>query len=138
MKLVTNLVFKGECRQAFEFYAKVLGGKLTGMHTFGEAPGDMPIDPSFKDKIMHAWLDVGDQSLMGCDAPPGYQEDMGGFSATYHSQDAAETKRVYDALSEGGKITMPFNATFWSPGFGMFTDRFGTPWMVNTIPTDRQ
>ena len=72
MKLVTNLVFKGECRQAFEFYAKVLGGKLTGMHTFGEAPGDMPIDSSFKDKIMHAWLDVGDQSLMGCDAPPGY------------------------------------------------------------------
>ena len=59
---------------------------------------------------------------------------MGGFSATYHSDDTAETKRVFDALSEGGKVTMPFNATFWSPGFGMFIDRFGTPWMVNTLP----
>ena len=138
MKLVTNLLFKGECRQAFEFYAKVFGGEITGMHTFGEGPADMPVDPEYKDKIMHVWLQIGDQALMGCDSPPQYQENMGGFSATFHDEDPAEAKRVFDALSEGAKVSMPFGPTFWSPGFGMLTDRFGTPWMINTTAADQR
>jgi PhnB protein len=61
---------------------------------------------------------------------------MSGFSVAYHSEDAAEARRVFDALAEGGVTTMPFAETFWSPGFGMLTDRFGTPWMINTNPAE--
>ena len=65
-------------------------------------------------------------------APGHYFEN--GFDVTFHSEDAAEARRVFDALSAGGKVTMPFEATFWSPGYGSLTDQFGIPWMVNTIP----
>ena len=134
MKLVNNLVFKGNCREAFEHYAEVLGGEIKAMFPFGEAPGGMPTDEQYRDKIMHAWLDIGDQSLMGCDAPPAYQQDMGGFSVALHTDDAGQATRVFEALAERGKVSMPLGPTFWSPCFGMLTDRFGTPWIINTTP----
>lgn len=137
MKIVTSLSFKGECRQAFEFYAKVLGGKLTAAHPFGDAP-DMPVDARYKDWLMHAWLEIGDQAIMGADMPPEFAPNIdkpkNGFDVTYHTADPAEARRVFDALSEGGKVGMDFAATFWSPGYGSFTDKFGIPWMINTIP----
>ncbi|PII37641.1 hypothetical protein T190_30960 [Sinorhizobium meliloti CCBAU 01290] len=62
MKIVTSLSFQGQCREAFEFYAKVLGGRITAAHSYGEAPPGMPInDPKYKDWLMHCWLEVGDQ-----------------------------------------------------------------------------
>jgi PhnB protein len=134
MKLVNNLVFKGNCREAFEYYAQALGGQVKAMFRFGEVLHEAPVDENFQDKIMHAWLEVGDQALMGCDAPPAYQKNMGGFSVALHTEDAAETKRIVDALAQGGTISMPLGATFWSPAFAMLTDRFGTPWIINTTP----
>jgi PhnB protein len=136
MKLVNNLVFKGNCREAFEHYAEVLGGEIKAMFAFGAAPDGMPVDEQNRDMIMHAWLQIGDQAIMGCDAPPAYQQEMGGFSVAFHSDDAQEAKRVFDGLVEGGKTAMPFGSTFWSPAFGMLTDRFGTPWIVNTNPPE--
>jgi PhnB protein len=136
MKLVNNLFFKGECRQAFERYAEVLGGEITAMFTFRDAPADMPVEEGSKNLIMHAWLQIGDQAIMGCDTPKSHQQNMSGFSVAYHSEDAAEARRVFDALADGGVTTMPFAETFWSPGFGMLTDRFGTPWMINTNPAE--
>jgi PhnB protein len=136
MKLVNNLVFKGNCREAFERYADVLGGEIKAMFAFGDAPDGMPVDEQNRDMIMHAWLQIGDQAIMGCDAPPAYQQEMGGFSVAFHSDDAQEAKRVFDGLVEGGKTVMPFGSTFWSPAFGMLTDRFGTPWIVNTTPPE--
>lgn len=134
MKLVNNLVFKGNCREAFEEYARLLGGEIKAMYAFSDAPAGMPAEEQNRDMIMHAWLQVGDQALMGCDAPPAYQREMGGFSVAFHTDDEAEAKRVFDALAVGGTASMPFGATFWSPAFGMVTDRFGTPWIVNTNP----
>jgi PhnB protein len=134
MKLVSNLLFKGKCREAFEHYAKVLGGEIKAMFRFRDAPEGMPVDEQFRDWIMHAWLDVGDQAIMGCDAPPHYQRDMGGFSVAMHVDDSAEAARVFEALSPGGMITMPLAPTFWSPAFAMLTDQFGTPWMISTNP----
>jgi PhnB protein len=136
MKLVNNLVFKGDCRPAFELYAKILGGEITAMFAFGDAPGGMPVDETSKGLIMHAWLQIGDQALMGCDAPKAYEQDMGGFSVAFHTDDAAEARRVFDALAEGGTTRMPFGPTFWSPAFGGLVDRFGTPWMINTTPAE--
>jgi PhnB protein len=137
MKIVTSLSFQGQCREAFEFYAKVLGGQITAAYPFGEGPPDgPPMAPKYKDWLMHAWLDVGDQSIMGADMPPEFAPNIdkpkNGFDVTFHTDDPAEARRVFDALSEGGQIGMPFAATFWSPGYGSFTDKFGVPWMINT------
>ena len=134
MKVISNLVFKGECREAFDFYARVLGGEVTAMFRFGDAPGEAIVGDGWRDRIMHAWMDIGDQSIMGCDAPPAIQQEMGGFSVSVHLTDPAEARRIFDGLAEGGRIATPLEETFWSPAFGLLTDRYGTPWMINTQP----
>ncbi|SMO96747.1 VOC family protein [Paracoccus laeviglucosivorans] len=138
MKIVTSLSFQGQCREAFEFYAKVLGGKITAAFPYGEAPPGMLSDDRYKDWLMHCWLEVGDQALMGADMDeewaPNIARPKNGFDVTLHTEDSAEARRWFDALSDGGKQTMPFEATFWSPGFGGLIDRFGIPWMINTVP----
>lgn len=139
MKIVTSLSFKGECREAFDFYARVLGGKVTAAYPFGDGPPDMPIDAKYKDWLMHCWLDVGDQSIMGADIPPEFGPNIdkpkNGFDVTLHTEDTAQAKAWFDALAEGGQVVMAFGETFWSPGYGNLVDRFGIPWMVNTIPS---
>lgn len=88
---------------------------------------------------MHCWLQVGDQALMGSDMHSDWasriNEPKNGFDVTFHTEDRAEGQRVFDALSEGGTVAMAFGETFFSPGFGSLTDRFGIPWMVNIAPT---
>ncbi|MCV9907766.1 VOC family protein [Brucella sp. HL-2] len=140
MKIVTSLSFQGQCREAFEFYAKVLGGKITAAMPYGDGPPDMPItDDKHKTWLMHCWLEVGDQALMGADMDvkwaPNIEKPKNGFDVTLHAADKAEGQRLFEHLSEGGKVVMPFEETFWSPGFGSLIDRFGIPWMVNTIPS---
>ena len=138
MKIVTSLSFRGQCREAFEFYAKVLGGKITAAMPYGDGPPDMPVGEQYKDWLMHCWLEVGDQAIMGADMDvdwaPNIDKPKNGFDVTLHTEDKVEAKRWFDALSEGGKVGMAFNETFWSPGFGSLTDKFGVPWMVNTNP----
>ena len=138
MKIVTSLSFQGQCREALDFYARVLGGKVTAAFPFGDGPPDMPVDPKYKDWLMHGWLEVGDQALMGADMDAGWapniEKPKNGFDVTLHSSDKAQTQRWFAQLSEGGKAVMPFAETFWSPGFGSLIDKFGIPWMINTIP----
>ena len=139
MKIVTSLSFRGQCREAFEFYAKVLGGRLTAAFPYGDGmPGMEITDPKQKEWLMHAWLEVGDQALMGADMDlpwaPNIDKPKNGFDVTLHTGDIAEAQRWFDQLSEGGRQIMPFSETFWSPGYGAFIDRFGIPWMVNTQP----
>ena len=136
MKIVTSLSFQGQCREALDFYARVLGGKVTAAFPFGDGPPDMPVDPKYKDWLMHCWLEVGDQALMGadmaCEWAPNIDKPKNGFDVTLHTDDLAQARRWFEQLSEGGKQVMPFAETFWSPGFGSLVDRFGIPWMVNT------
>ncbi|MET0328801.1 MAG: VOC family protein [Luteimonas sp.] len=140
MKIVTSLSFQGQCREAFEFYARVLGGTITAAYPYGEAPSDMPFtDARYKDWLMHCWLDIGDQSLMGADMDtdwaPNIDKPRNGFDVTLHTTDIEQARRWFDALAEGGRTVMAFSKTFWSPGYGALIDRFGVPWMVNTMPT---
>ena len=139
MKIVTSLSFQGQCRAAFEFYAEVLGGKITAAMTYSDAPPEMPItDPKYKSWLMHCWLEVGDQALMGADMDAGWAPNIAkpknGFDVTLHTTDKTQAQRWHERLSEGGKVMMPFAPTFWSPGFGSLIDRFGIPWMINTTP----
>lgn len=141
MQITPYLNFDGNCAEAFAFYARLFGGTIDYQGTFGEMPAsdDMPPVPeSAKDRIMHVHLRVGEQALLGSDAMPGADATCGGgyqrpqgLWVSIQAADVAEGRRLFDALARGGQTVMPFGATFWSPGFGMATDRFGTPWMVN-------
>lgn len=131
MQINTYLMFPGTCEEAFKLYAKVLGGKIEAMMPHAGTPAEAHTPPEWKNKIMHARLSVGDQVLMGSDSPPQYQSKPQSFSVSIGLNDPAEAERIYNALSEGGKVTMPLGQTFWARKFGMFEDRFGIPWMIN-------
>jgi PhnB protein len=132
MQIIPHLNFNGQCREAFETYEKVLGGKINFMMTWAEMPGADQFPPEMHKLIMHATIAVGDQLIMGADSPPDRYEKPQGLWVSVNLKDAAEAERIFNALADNGSIMMPFQQTFWSPGFGMCTDRFGTPWMVNT------
>jgi len=127
------LMFDGTAAQAMPFYRSILGGKLDVM-TFGQAP-DMETDkmsPATAARVMHAMLSFEGGQLMASDTMEGQPfEGMKGFSLTINTITAAEAEKFFAALAEGGQVTMPIGPTFWAERFGMCTDRFGTPWMVN-------
>jgi PhnB protein len=125
------LNFNGQCAEAFESYAKTLGGEITFLQTHGDSPMKDSVPPDWQGKVMHATLKVGDRTLMGSDAPPDRYTAPQGFFISIALPSAAEGERIFAALTEGGRVTMPFQKTFWAAGFGMGYDRFGIPWMIN-------
>lgn len=132
MKFVPYLSFDGRCREAFEFYAKVLDGKISAMLSHGETPAGEHVSNEWQDKIINAHLIAGDQELMGANSPP----EMGnatkeGFSISIQIDDEKDAERIFNAFADGGAVTMPFEPTFWAKKFGMVTDKYGTPWMIN-------
>lgn len=131
MDLTTYLAFNGQCEAAFTFYERALGGKILMMMHYADAPDCMPSSNDGADRIMHARLQVGDRLLMGGDAPSAHFTKPQGFCVQIGTDDPGEAERLFRALSDGGTITMPIAETFWARKFGMLTDRFGTPWMVN-------
>jgi PhnB protein len=131
MQLNPYLTFNGQCEAAFKFYEKCFGGKIAAMLPHEGTPAAEHVPAEWRAKIMHARLAVGDQVLMGSDAPPEHYEPMKGFSVTLGIKDPAEAERVFHALAENGMVRMPIQETFWAVRFGMLVDRFGTPWMIN-------
>ena len=131
MQIAPYLLFNGTCGEAFRFYERVLGGTIDFIQTNGESPMADQTPPEQRDKVIHVHMTVGDRVLMGSDAPPEYFEKPQGFSVSIHVDEPAEAERVFNALSEGGQVTMPLGKTFWAQSFGMLVDRYGTPWMVN-------
>jgi PhnB protein len=131
MQLNPYLTFDGRCEAAFKLYAEALGGKIEMMMTHEGSPMAAQVSPEWRNKIMHARLALGDTLLMASDAPPDRYEPMKGFSVTLDIDSPAEAERVFHALAEKGTVRMPIQETFWAARFGMLTDRFGTPWMIN-------
>jgi PhnB protein len=128
-RLNPYLNFDGDARQAMEFYKGVFGGELN-LNTFGEF-GDAGSPGA--DKIMHAQLETSSGfTLMASDTPPGMQRNPGdNMSISLSGDDAGELRGYWDKLSDGGTVTMPLEKQMWGDEFGMCTDRFGVPWMVN-------
>lgn len=132
------LNFKGNCKEAFDFYKSVFGGEYPYIGTFGEIPpsNDIPpIAPEDKDKIMHVTLPISNETcLMGSDTIGVHSNDfkMGNnYSVSINASSRKEADQLFDGLSNGGVVTMPMTNTFWGAYFGMFTDKFGINWMVN-------
>jgi PhnB protein len=131
MKTNPYLMFNGNCETAFRFYEKVLGGKIIAMLTHAETPAAEHAPADWQSKIIHARMQLGDDLLMASDAPPDQYQPPKGIMVTIGVEQPAEAERIFKALSEGGAVSMPIAETFWALRFGMCTDRFGTPWMVN-------
>jgi PhnB protein len=132
MKMMTQLAFKGQCRQAFELYEKVLGGKIAVMNTFGGSDVELPpgSTASKPDQIRFAELQVGDRSILGNDVPEQEYKPMQGFNIALHVRTAHEAQRIFNALSDGGHVVTPLSEVAWSTAFGIVTDRFGAPWLI--------
>jgi PhnB protein len=131
MEFNPYLNFNGQCEEAFKLYEKCLNGKIEFMMTNEQSPMADKTPPELAKKVMHASLRFGDQVIMGVDAPPQYYEKPQGFSVCISVKDTAAAERIFNELSAGGAVRMPLEKTFWAERFGMFTDRFGTPWMIN-------
>lgn len=132
MQMNPYLLFTGQCEEAFRFYEKLLGGKIEFMMTHGDTPAENQVPHEWRDKIMHARMSTPGGVLMGSDAPPGRQAKPQGFSVSVSVDDPAEADRIFNALADGATaISMPIQETFWARRFGMVTDRYGIPWMVN-------
>ena len=130
--LDSYLFFNGSCSQAMRFYERTLGAKLEMMMTVGQSPMASKVPSAHHDKILHARLTVNGRALMASDwMDERPYEPMHGFRLSLSVSELVEGRRVFDALADGGQVTMPLQKTFWAEGFGMLHDRFGTPWMVN-------
>ncbi len=131
MQLNPYLTFNGKCEAAFKFYEQCLRGKIEIMMTHGDSPMAQQVPSEWRNKIIHARLTIGDNVLMGSDAPPERYEEMKGFSVSLSVDDPAEAERIFNALVANGTVRMPLQKTFWAVRFGMLVDQFGVPWMVN-------
>lgn len=135
MQVSVQLAFNGQCRQAFEHYEEVLGGKLTVMNFFSDSDAKLPpgSTAAAPDQIRFAALQVGDYAILGNDVPEQDYEPMRGSNIALHVKDAAEAKRVFNALAAGGQIDTPLSKVAWSSAFGFVTDQFGTPWLILSL-----
>lgn len=127
------LFFGGRCEEALAFYNTALGAEVTLMMRYSDSPEATPpgmLAPGFEDKVMHATFTIAGNTLMasdGCDE----NSNFSGFRLSLSLPTQAETERAFNLLAEDGSIQMPLSKTFWSPSFGMLTDRFGLGWMIS-------
>jgi PhnB protein len=131
MQINPYLNFQGDCEEAFRFYARLLRGTIDPMHRFEGTPAGDHVPAEFRNKIMHVRLTAGAAVLMGSDAPPGRYERPQGTSVSLNVADPKDADRIFAGLADNGTVAMPIQETFWALRFGMCTDRYGIPWMVN-------
>lgn len=128
------LNFPGTCEEAFTHYRSIFGGEFGMISRFSEMPAEIPVPENYGDKVMHMTLMVdGNAMLMGSDAPDGFGPPYAVGNHIHLSLGAdseADARRVFEALSQGGQVAMPLEATFWAKLFGMVTDRYGIGWMI--------
>ena len=132
MQFNCYLYFNGNCEEAFMFYAKLFGGKIEAMFPHEGSPAASQVPSEWQKKVLHARMTIGNSVLMASDAPPGRFHKQQGFSINIGLNDVARAEQIFAALAENAvAVTMPIAETFWAQRFGMLTDRFGIPWMIN-------
>ena len=128
MKMNTYVNFAGTCAEAFRFYEKHLGGKISMMMTHGQAPDQSQIRPEWKDAVLHARITLGGEELMGADIPNA--QPMRSAYLSLGVDTDTEAERMFAALADGGEVFMPMQETFFATRFGQLRDRFGINWMI--------
>jgi PhnB protein len=134
MKIEAYLTFGGNCEEALAFYERALGGKVGPLMRFEGSPMDNAQLPgNWKNKVMHALFECDGARFMASDAMPGQPAPAySGFTMSIYLADIGKARQAFEALAQGGQVTMPFAPPFWGGHFGMLKDRFGVPWMVVT------
>jgi PhnB protein len=136
MQIQPYIFFDGRCDEALEFYKAALRGEVTMLLGYKDSP-----EPSKEgcggqpDKVMHASVRVGDASFMAADGNCGGKPRFEGFGLSFTVPTEAHADRAFNALSSGGRVLAPLTKTFFSPRFGMVTDKFGVMWMVYVAPS---
>ena len=136
LRITPHLIFDGQCREAFIAYQRIFGGKLATFMTFGESPLAANVDAKWHARILHATLEIDGAELNGADVLPHDYLRPQGFSVILNLTGVERARDTFAALAEGGKVTMPLQSTFWSPGFGVLVDRFAIPWEINCAAGD--
>ena len=132
MKVQAYITFGGRCEEALEFYTKSIGAEVSGLMRWKESPdADVKEPPGWEEKVMNAAFRIGESQLMADDGMGDKTAEFKGMTLAIEVADDAEARRVFTALGEAGNVTMPLMKTFWTSSFGMLTDKFGVPWMVN-------
>jgi PhnB protein len=137
MKVQPYLFFDGRCEEAIEFYKKTIGAEVLMLMRFRDSPDPPPpgmIPPGSEDKVMHTSLRIGETEVMASDGRCMGKPSFQGVSLSLSVPSEAAADRLFNLLAEGGQVQMPIGRTFFSPRFGMVTDRFGVSWMIVTTP----
>ena len=131
MEPTIYLNFDGTCLEAMTFYAETLGGEITGVFKNGDAPDPESRMPGGDDLVMNMNMRLGSANIMASDAPGEWYTKPQGFNISLAAGSIEDAERIFNALSRDGEVRMPLEETFWAERFAMFSDRFGTPWMIN-------
>ncbi len=130
MSVLTYLFLDGRTEEALDFYKKAVGAEVTMLMKFKESPDKSQMPPGGDDKVMHAVFRVGDTPIMISDGMNNGSPKFDGFALSINAKDVAEAQKYFNALLEGGEVTMPLAETFFAKTFGMLKDKFGVHWMV--------
>lgn len=134
VKLTPYITLEGRVKEAIQFYEQIIGAEIVSMFTYGDMP-DMPdtFTDDLKSLVAHAKLKVGDTELMLSDAPGGSPIESGKrVTICITTNNVEQSKKIFEALSQDGKVNMPFNEESFSPGFGDVTDKFGVTFQIYT------
>jgi PhnB protein len=133
MRLNTFLNYGGNCEQAFRFYERHLGGKITMLMRRSEQP-DQPVTwPGWERSVQYAFMEIGETQLMASDVPPDRFQPMRSVYLSLTVESDGEADRIWTLLADGGQILMPIAETFFATRFGQLRDQFGTPWMIMAL-----
>lgn len=133
MQVQPYLNFDGRCEEAIEFYRKALGAEVAALMRFGESPEPCPgMPPGTEKKVMHSMFRVGETMVMASDCHCKGQPKFEGISLALSPKTVDAAEKLFKGLSDGGAVQLPLGKTFWSPAFGVVTDKFGVSWMIST------
>ena len=130
MQVQPYLFLDGRCEEALNFYKKAIGAKVENLMRWKDNPDPSVNNAANKDKVMHAHVKIGDATVFASDGRCEGKPEFKGFALTISTKTAAEADKMFNALSDGGKVQMPMTKTFFSERFGMLADKFGVGWMV--------
>ena len=134
MQVQSYLFFDGRCDEAIEFYKKTLGAEVDMLMRWKDSPDKSMCTPGNENKVMHASFKIGETRVMASDGRNTGNPEFKGFALSLNAKDEADADRLFNSLASGGTVMMPLGKTFFSPRFGMTTDKFGVNWMVIVEP----